>query len=89
MIDNGSSRIVILQRAGTSDLREGIGILEKAPSSRRTGLTVPRQGGIEAKERHCFSLDDGRGEEQVGVEVEVWYQVWWGKRKARKFNIAA
>lgn len=57
--NNGSSRVVILEGPGTGNLREGIGVLKEAPSSGGTALTVPRQGGIETKERHA-SLDDGK-----------------------------
>jgi hypothetical protein len=58
MMNNGSSRVVILEGSSTGNLREGIGVLEEAPSSGGTRLTVPRQVGIETKERHV-SLDDG------------------------------
>lgn len=72
MMDNGSSRVVILKGPGTGNLREGIGVLEETPSSGGTTLAVPRQGGIKAKERHA-SLDDGK---EVGIGDG---SIWWGR----------
>jgi hypothetical protein len=67
-IDSGdSSPIVILQCLRTSNLREGIRVLEET-SGRATLLAVPGEGGIKTKERHVSLARCQMGSEMVGKE---------------------
>jgi hypothetical protein len=65
------SRIIVLVRVGrcTSDVREGIGVLEKTPRGPGIAVTVPGQGGVEAKKGHGLGWERGGMKEWDTVVV--------------------